>query len=155
MSFLAKRKIHILNGVLLILPLLAWNVIFTARLTQEGFTSDANVPAWILVAETFLRIIVFVFPLFLPLGLKDGRQRMGFAVYLFGLILYVGSSIPLPGIPRFCVVQHHCWYPGALPDNADHLRGYWNDRGLRSLHYYRDCFHCVTHHAWYIQFVVY
>ncbi|MEA3439632.1 MAG: hypothetical protein U9R58_05055 [Chloroflexota bacterium] len=101
MSFLAKRKIHIFNGFLLILPLLAWNVIFTPRLTQEGFTSDANVPAWILVAETLLRIVVFVFPLFLPLNLKDGRQRIGFAVYLIGMILYVGSWIPFLISPDF------------------------------------------------------
>jgi hypothetical protein len=72
-----------------------WNLVFTPKLTQEGFKSDANVPSWILILETILRVIVFALPLLLPLQLKDQWSKMGLTVYIVGTLIYFGSWLPL------------------------------------------------------------
>jgi len=56
-----------LNCLWLMVPLLAWNIILAPKITLPKVISDANSPPWLLAAENITRIIVFAFPLILPL----------------------------------------------------------------------------------------
>lgn len=88
-------KLSFLNCFWLLVPILLWNVVFIPKLTQAGFKSDANVPPWILVLEGILRVVVFAFPLLLPLQLKDQWSKTGLVVYIVGTLIYLGSWLPL------------------------------------------------------------
>ena len=88
-------KFSLLNCFWLLIPIFVWNAIFTPKLTQEGFESDANVPAWMIVLEHILRAVVFILPLLLPLHLKDQWSKIGLALYIVGTLVYFGSWLPL------------------------------------------------------------
>lgn len=90
-----KLELRLLNGFLLILPLLAWNLVLGARLTQEAIISDAHSPQWLLVAENITRVLVFALPLFLPFEFKSAWNKTGLAVYGFGTLAYFASWLPL------------------------------------------------------------
>ena len=62
-----KLELHLFNGLWLILPLLVWNLILGARITDPRVTSDAHSPHWLLLAENATRILVFAVPLLIPL----------------------------------------------------------------------------------------
>jgi len=71
-----KFELRWLNCLWLMAPLLAWNIVLAPKITLEQVISDAHSPPWLLVAENVSRIIVFVFPLIMPLRLKlVFRQR--------------------------------------------------------------------------------
>ncbi len=88
-------EISLLNGFLLILPLLAWNLALGRRITQEAITSDAYSPKWLLIAENLTRILVFAFPLLLPLRLAAVWNQVGLGVYILGTLIYFASWLPL------------------------------------------------------------
>ena len=88
-------KFSILNCFWLLIPIFVWNAIFMPKLTQEGFESDGNVPAWMLVSEHVLRAIVFILPLLLPLRLKDQWSKIRLFSYIAGTLVYFGSWLPL------------------------------------------------------------
>lgn len=90
-----KLELRFLNGLILLLPLLAWNMALGPRLTLEAITSDAHSPKWLLMAETITRIIVFSLPLFLPLEFKSAWNKAGLAVYIIGTLVYFASWLPL------------------------------------------------------------
>jgi hypothetical protein len=93
-------KLGILNCFWLLVPILVWNVLFTPKLTQEGFKSDEKVPRWILIAEGVLRIVVFAFSIFLSLQWADRLSRAGIAVYVVGTLVYCGSWLPVIYLPE-------------------------------------------------------
>ncbi len=97
-----KFELHWINCLWLMVPLLAWNIILAPEITLEAVTSDANSPTWLLDAENSVRIVVFVFPLLLPLRIEDSVSRAGLAAYLIGTLLYLCTWIPL------------IWMPGSL-----------------------------------------
>ena len=88
-----------LNGFLLILPLLAWNLALGPRLSDPRVTSDAHSPGWLLIAENVTRIVVFALPLLLPLprgaDWQSALPRAGLVVYLLGTLAYFASWLPL------------------------------------------------------------
>ena len=88
-------RLQLLNCFWLLLPIFAWNAIFASRLPQEGFKSDAGVPRSVLWAENLLRIVVFLWPLLLPLRWQDPQSRAGLAVYALGVLIYFASWLPL------------------------------------------------------------
>jgi hypothetical protein len=90
-----KLELRLLNGFLLLLPLLAWNLALGSRLAQAAITSDAHSPKWLLGAENIARLLVFVFPLLLPIQLKDAWNKAGLAVYGLGTLIYFASWLPL------------------------------------------------------------
>jgi hypothetical protein len=94
-----KLELRLLNGFLLLLPLLAWNLVLGSRLTLEAVISDAHSPTWLLIAENISRILVFALPLFLPLDFKGAWNKTGLAVYVFGTLLYFASWLPLLLVP--------------------------------------------------------
>jgi len=50
----------------------------------EKVISDANSPPWLLAAENVTRIIVFTFPLVLPLQIQDAVSKTGLATFVTG-----------------------------------------------------------------------
>jgi hypothetical protein len=94
-----KLELHWLNCLWLMVPLLAWNIILAPKITLPKVISDANSPAWLLAAENITRMIVFAFPLLLPLRVHNTVSIIGMAVYLIGMPLYCISWIPLIWMP--------------------------------------------------------
>lgn len=94
-----KLELRWLNCLWLIVPLLAWNIILAPKITLQKVVSDANSPPWLLAAENITRILVFVFPLLLPLRVQDTISKTGLAVYLIGTLLYFITWIPLIWMP--------------------------------------------------------
>lgn len=88
-----------LNCFWLMLPLLAWNLALGARITDPRVTSDAHSPRWLLMAENVTRILVFAFPLLLPLQWGEPWSIAGLVVYLIGTLIYFASWRPLLQAP--------------------------------------------------------
>jgi hypothetical protein len=88
-----------LNCLWLMVPLLAWNIILAPKITLLKVISDANSPTWLLAVENITRMIVFVFPLLLPLRVQDTVSKTGMATYLIGMTLYFITWIPLIWTP--------------------------------------------------------
>ncbi len=94
-----KIELRWLNCFWLLLPLLIWNMALASKITLEQVTSDAHSPSWLLIAENITRIIVFAFPLLLPLQVKDRLSKTGLVIYLVGTLIYFASWLPLILVP--------------------------------------------------------
>lgn len=94
-----KLELRWLNCLWLMAPLLAWNIILGPQITLDQVISDANSPTWLLAAENVTRIVVFAFPLLLPLRIQDNVSKTGLAIYLGGTLLYFVTWIPLIWMP--------------------------------------------------------
>ncbi|MFO7583815.1 MAG: hypothetical protein R6W69_03715 [Anaerolineales bacterium] len=90
-----KLELRLLNGFLLLLPLLVWNLALGSHLNLEAVISDAHSPQWLLMAENITRILVFALPLFLPLKFKGTWNKTGLVVYGLGTLIYFASWLPL------------------------------------------------------------
>jgi hypothetical protein len=88
-------RLQLLNCFWLLLPVFVWNAAFASRLSQAGFKSDAGVPRSVLAAEQMLRLVVFLWPLTLPLRWQDPQSRAGLVLYGMGLLIYFASWLPL------------------------------------------------------------
>lgn len=95
-----KIELTFANCFWLIVPLLAWNIIFGPKITQEAITSDAHSPAWLLGAENVFRILTFFLPLLLRMRVADSMGKIGLAVYMIGTLIYFASWIPLMIAPQ-------------------------------------------------------
>ena len=99
-----KLELTWLNCFWLLLPIMAWNIIFGAKITQEQITSDAHSPAWLLGAENIFRLVTFILPLFLslPRGAEwhSALPKIGLAVYIVGALIYFASWVPLMVAPQ-------------------------------------------------------
>jgi hypothetical protein len=94
-----KIKIQWLNCLWLLVPLLAWNIILAPKITMEQVISDAHSPIWLLTAENITRVIVFAFPLLLPLRIQNRMSKTGLVIYLAGTLIYFASWIPIIWAP--------------------------------------------------------
>jgi hypothetical protein len=90
-----KIELTCLNAFLLILPLLAWNLVLGPSIRDPRITSDSHSPRWLLTAENFNRILVFAFPLLIPLQMENAWDSVGLAVYILGTLVYFASWLPL------------------------------------------------------------
>ena len=84
---------YLVNCFLLLLPVFLWNIAFMSRL-PKGYTSNEiwdNVPTWLNMTENILRAIVFLLPLLLIFSLQMKIQKIGFGLYLVGLLIYFSS----------------------------------------------------------------
>ena len=95
-----KFEIRLLNCLWLIVPLLIWNIVLGPKLTDPRLTSNANSPAWQLIVENIVRILVFIMPLLIPLQIRDGVSRTGLIVYIVGTLVYFASWLPLMFAPQ-------------------------------------------------------
>ncbi len=83
-----------LNCLWLMLPLLAWNLIYGSKITDPRLTSDAHSPTWLLIAENISRILLFVLPLLLPLQVKEPASKAGLIIYTIGVLIYFATWLP-------------------------------------------------------------
>lgn len=88
-----KIKHYFWNCFLLLLPVFLWNIVLVDSL-PKGYGPDffdKDVPKFVVYSENFLRVILFVFPAVMMLSLKTKIQKVGFLIYLLGLVLYFSS----------------------------------------------------------------
>lgn len=93
-------KLTWLNCFWLILPLLAWDLLLGARITDTRVTSDAQSPKWLLIAENISRMLVFAIPLLFPLQLTAAWSKAGFGIYIIGTLVYFTAWLPLIFAPN-------------------------------------------------------
>ena len=81
---------YLLNCMLLLLPIMAWNMIFASKLpqaySQEVFWKD--IPPLIATGENIFRLLVFVLPLLMPLRIEPQSQKLGLWLYIIGTAIY-------------------------------------------------------------------
>jgi len=81
----------------LVVPILLVNLFFAGQLppmyARSVFWHD--IPAVVAYGENVLRTLVIAVPLLMPLSLRGRRRRVGFAVYLAGLIAYLAAWFAL------------------------------------------------------------
>jgi len=69
--------------MLLLLPIMAWNMILTNKLpqsySQEVFWKD--IPAFIANGENIFRLFVFILPILMPLRIDTQTERLGLWLY--------------------------------------------------------------------------
>jgi len=84
---------YILNCLLLLVPIMAWNMIFFSKLpylySQKAF--EKNIPTFVLGGENISWLLVFVLPLLMPLRIETQSQRLGLWVYAAGAAIYFVS----------------------------------------------------------------
>jgi hypothetical protein len=93
---------YLLNGMLLLLPILAWNWIFTSKLPQaysrEIFWKD--IPSFIARGENFFRLLVFILPVFMPIRIETQSQKIGSWFYIAGITIYFLSWLAQMYFPQ-------------------------------------------------------
>lgn len=81
---------YLLNCLLLLLPIMAWNLIFANKLpwaySEDVFSKD--VPSFITNGENILRLFVFILPVLMPLRIETQSQRLGLWLYIAGTAIY-------------------------------------------------------------------
>lgn len=95
-----KIELRWLNCLWLILPMLVWNLILGSRINDPRISSDANSSSWLLISENIMRMAVFIYPLLLPLQMKDLWSKTGLVIYILGTLVYFASWLPLILAPQ-------------------------------------------------------
>lgn len=88
-------KLQWLNCFWLLVPVLAWNIAFSAKLAHPAFKFDEAIPGWILTLENLLRVATMILPIFMPLRWDTVQSKLGIGIYFLGLVVYFASWIPL------------------------------------------------------------
>ena len=83
---------YLLNGFLLVAPLLVFNVAFAGRLpaAYQAARWD-DIPARVAGPEKVLRLGALLLPLLLPISLAGPVQRIGAVLYVTGAAAYVAA----------------------------------------------------------------
>jgi hypothetical protein len=58
-----------------------------------------DIPGWLSVSETALRVVVFGAPLLMPLSLREPRTRLALGVYSVALTAYVAAWVAIIWAP--------------------------------------------------------
>jgi len=81
---------YLLNCILLLLPIMAWNVIFSSKLpalySTEIFWKD--IPLFIASGENIFRLIVFILPVLMPMQIETRSRKLGLGLYIIGTAVY-------------------------------------------------------------------
>lgn len=88
---------YLTNGFLLLIPVLVWNALFTRKL-PPAFAKDVfdrDIPVFVLRGENWLRVLISVLPVFVPLRFSWAGQEAAWVVYGSGLLVYFCSWLPL------------------------------------------------------------
>ena len=81
---------YLLNCMLLLLPIMAWNMIFASRLPRLYLPDvfEKNIPTIITTGENFFRLLVFIVPILMPLKIETQTQKLGLGLYIAGTAVY-------------------------------------------------------------------
>jgi hypothetical protein len=93
---------YLCNCFLLLLPVLVFNLLLAKKL-PAAYQADvfwSNIPQAISVPENLLRMAVMMLPVFMVLQLSRPSQKLGLALYLFGLAVYFASWTILIASPQ-------------------------------------------------------
>lgn len=104
---------YLLNGFVLVIPILIFNILFTSKLPKE-FSSDhfdEGIPPALLMSENILRGLVMFLPLLMPLRFESTGQKIGLLLYVAGALIYFLSWILLMRFPQ--LVSN--WFAFAAP----------------------------------------
>ena len=93
---------YLLNCFWLLLPILAWNIIFFEKLPKPFNTEafDQNIPTIILLSEQVLRGAIMILPIIMVLSLETRIQKYGLFIYSIGLVIYFASWLVLIKAPE-------------------------------------------------------
>jgi hypothetical protein len=90
------------NCFWLLAPILAFNMIFMRQLPaayqMNVFWKD--IPKAIGVPENLLRTLVMILPVFMRLRISTASQKLGFGLYLTGILVYFASWAALIAAPQ-------------------------------------------------------
>ena len=88
-----KIKNYLANCFLLLIPLILWNIALIDYLPKKYGIDvfNKNIPVIIKYSENGIRFILFTLPVFMILSLKTNLQKIGFSMYILGIILYFSS----------------------------------------------------------------
>lgn len=93
---------YLLNCLLLLLPIMAWNLIFASKLpwaySEEVFSKD--IPSFIAIGENIFRLIVFILPVLMPLRIETQSQKVGLWLYVAGTAIYFISWLAQMYFPQ-------------------------------------------------------
>lgn len=90
-------KSYYLNCFILMLPIIIWNILLSNKLpaNYQAEIFSANIPDVVTYGENIFRLFIFVISFLMPLQLRTKRQKVGFSIYLTGLLLYMLSWVLL------------------------------------------------------------
>jgi uncharacterized membrane protein len=93
---------YLVNCLLLLLPIMAWNLIFASQLpwaySEEVFSK--NIPFFITSGENIFRLIVFILPVLMPLKIETQNQKVGLWLYIIGTAIYFLSWLAQMYFPQ-------------------------------------------------------
>ena len=81
---------YMLNGFLLLIPILLWNALLAKSLPQSYSKAFfwKDIPSFIRIPENILRMLVFLLPVLMSLSLKTRLQKTGLLLYCLGILVY-------------------------------------------------------------------
>jgi hypothetical protein len=84
---------YLLNCMLLLIPIMAWNIVFANQLPRlySPDVFEKNIPTLITYGENIFRSIVFILPLLMPLRIETQSQKIGVSLYVAGTLIYFVS----------------------------------------------------------------
>lgn len=97
---LRKLQPYLLNGFLLTIPILIWNVFFVAGLPDFFLNQPVEgMPKILLSFEHLFRILFFIMAYLMPLTKASFKKTLAWMLYIFGVLLYFASWSPLLSNP--------------------------------------------------------
>jgi hypothetical protein len=93
---------YMLNCMLLLLPIAAWNVIFASKLPQAYLAAvfEKDISPLITGGENIFRLLVFILPLLMPLRIETQSQKIGLWLYIVGTGIYFVSWLAQMYFPQ-------------------------------------------------------
>ncbi|WP_126972838.1 hypothetical protein [Gynurincola endophyticus] len=88
-----KIEPYILNGFLLSLPVLVWNIIMAGKLPEvfQPAIFQQAIPLWITYGESIFRLLFFILIFLIPLRNRYPYRQYGWWIYGIGLVIYMLS----------------------------------------------------------------
>ena len=88
--------------MLLLLPIMAWNIIFAGKLPQAYLADvfEKDIPSLITNGENIFRLLVFISPLLMPLRVETPTQKLGLWLYIAGTTIYFISWLAQMYFPQ-------------------------------------------------------
>lgn len=78
------------NGFILFIPIFLWNLIFIKKLPPafEDKTFDKNIPKFVLIGESFFRVIIFIIPIITEIDFTKITGNIGIYIFITGVVVY-------------------------------------------------------------------
>lgn len=92
-----KLTSYLSNCFLLLVPIFLWNIFLVDSLPPKYSPAlfDKGIPSFVSISENVLRGVVFVLPVLMKFELISKRQKVGFALYVIGTLIYFSSWLML------------------------------------------------------------